>query len=217
MLSCVNLMRCTEFNRTFRAKSLFYRKYLFAFRSHPKSACQLIEKGHPMKNQSLSKESELRIKPTAAVRIPDQESELANRLRDAIGDESVVAFGRRCGINESTLRKYFYGTLPNIENLVAIADAANVTIEWLAAGRGPKQRGASASAAPALPASGSNDFAETDLDRLTTAIEAVEEGLARIGSQLSADKRAKLIAAAYDILEEDDQKENIIKFIKLAA
>lgn len=59
-----------------------------------------------------------------------------------MGDESATEFGRRCGVGEATLRNIIKsGAWPRTDNLVAIADAANVNIEWLAAGRGPKERG----------------------------------------------------------------------------
>ncbi|MFZ3141549.1 MAG: helix-turn-helix transcriptional regulator [Polaromonas sp.] len=64
-------------------------------------------------------------------------------MREVLGTESVTAFGRRCGIGEGTLRSYLNGTLPVIDKAISIADAANVNIEWLATGRGPKMRGAS--------------------------------------------------------------------------
>jgi hypothetical protein len=95
-----------------------------------------------MRNQSVTDDSELGPRHIEKVPSRNKDLELAVRLRDMLGQESVTAFGRRCGIGEATLRKYFSGTLPNSENLVAMADAGNVSIEWLAAGRGPKARGA---------------------------------------------------------------------------
>lgn len=66
--------------------------------------------------------------------------DIAARIRDAIGEEPVAAFGRRCGIGESLLRKYLAGSEPSATNLAKIADAAGVTVDWLATGRGPKRR-----------------------------------------------------------------------------
>lgn len=59
-----------------------------------------------------------------------------SRLREAIGNLSVNAFALKCGLAESLLRKYLSGeSLPGLEKLVAIADAAGVTVEWLATGQ----------------------------------------------------------------------------------
>lgn len=159
----------------------------------------------------------------------------SKRIHEVIGEESVASFSRRCGIGDSTIRKYLNGALPNSSNIVAIADTANVNIEWLASGRGPKLRGESQSTndsrkpptmvaysrmvegIPAAPPIQPSVFHIDDMKRLTLAIEAVEEGLASIYDSIPTDKRAKLIAAAYDLLIDMDQKDNVIKFIKLAA
>ncbi len=171
-----------------------------------------------MANQSLRPECALPNQGDQKVRIQNKESALATRLREAIGDEPVVAFGRRCGLNESTLRKYFYGTLPNIENLVAMADAANVNIEWLATGRGPKMRGApSIPMIPPAPLLQPSLINVDDLERLELAIESVEEGLRATRRTMEPPRYAQLVVAVYDLLADMDQKDNVLKFIKLAA
>jgi hypothetical protein len=82
--------------------------------------------------------------------IQKQESDFGKRLLETIGDEPVAAFGRRCGTSESLLRGYLnYGNKPGIDHLVAMADAGNVSIEWLASGRGSKQRRSAAQSASA--------------------------------------------------------------------
>lgn len=62
------------------------------------------------------------------------------RLRDAIGDEPVASFARRCDLPEATLRSYTNGNKPVYDKLSRIADAAGVTVDWLATGRGVKRR-----------------------------------------------------------------------------
>ncbi|MDB1109745.1 MULTISPECIES: XRE family transcriptional regulator [Pseudomonas] len=69
----------------------------------------------------------------------------SERLREAIGAQSVLAFSKRCGISDSLVRKYLAGSLPGTDNLVVMAKAAGVSIAWLAAGEGDKV----AQAAPA--------------------------------------------------------------------
>ncbi len=50
---------------------------------------------------------------------------------------SARAFARACGVSESAIRKWHGGNSePTREKLVAMAEAANVSIEWLATGRG---------------------------------------------------------------------------------
>lgn len=109
------------------------------------------------------------------------------------------------------LRKYLGGAQPSTDRLVAMADIAGVSIEWLAAGRGPRQR---QRAQPEVI---------SDRDRLVTAIRAVEQGLSLIGRTMAPDKKAELILAAYELISQDDataqaaQSAKIIQFIKLAA
>lgn len=62
----------------------------------------------------------------------------ASRLIHMIGDEPVSSFARRCGMPESSLRKYLTGSLPNSDNLVKMADTGGKSVEWLASGRIPK-------------------------------------------------------------------------------
>jgi transcriptional regulator with XRE-family HTH domain len=70
----------------------------------------------------------------------ERENGIAARIKQCIGDEPVAAFSRRCGIGESLMRKYLAGSEPSARNLARIADAAGVTLDWLATGRGPKRR-----------------------------------------------------------------------------
>ncbi|MBX3580788.1 MAG: helix-turn-helix transcriptional regulator [Rhizobiaceae bacterium] len=65
------------------------------------------------------------------------ETQFARRLELAISGESVHAFSKRAGIPDSTVRKYLAGTMPGLDNLIAMATAADVTLDWLAAERGP--------------------------------------------------------------------------------
>lgn len=68
------------------------------------------------------------------------ESTFASRLELALSGESTHAFSRRSGIPDSTLRKYLAGTMPGVDNLLAITETAGVTLDWLVAERGPMRR-----------------------------------------------------------------------------
>lgn len=59
------------------------------------------------------------------------------RLRQAINSESVNSFARKCDIPESLLRKYVGGkSKPGMDNLIKMAQVAEINIEWLATGEG---------------------------------------------------------------------------------
>ncbi|TBR38132.1 LexA family transcriptional regulator [Marinomonas agarivorans] len=57
-----------------------------------------------------------------------------DRLKEAIGDESVRSFSKRCGISESVIRKYLAGSHPVLDKLPKIAEATNKSMEWLVSG-----------------------------------------------------------------------------------
>lgn len=75
-------------------------------------------------------------------RFGKMESELvAGRIREVIGDEYIASFGRRCGLSEAVLRSYINDyRMPPLDKSAAIAAAGNVSIDWLATGRGPRER-----------------------------------------------------------------------------
>lgn len=57
-----------------------------------------------------------------------------------------------------------------------------------------------------------------DAGRLRLAIEAAEEGLAAARRMMPPDKKAELVLAVYDLLEEPGvNKERVLKLVKLAA
>ena len=61
----------------------------------------------------------------------------SERLSTVLGDMSGRAFSKETGISYSTIHNYLSGvSSPTLENLVTLADKANVSIEWLATGKG---------------------------------------------------------------------------------
>lgn len=62
------------------------------------------------------------------------------RMREAIGDESVNSFAKRCEIPEATMRGYFNGKIPSGDKILTIANVAQVSIEWLVSGREAKEQ-----------------------------------------------------------------------------
>lgn len=65
--------------------------------------------------------------------------QLGERLKSVIGDKSLRHFARDCDISDAVLRRYVAGSSePGITVVVKMANAAGVTVEWLATGRGSK-------------------------------------------------------------------------------
>jgi hypothetical protein len=151
------------------------------------------------------------------------EKHLANRISEIVGEESQAAFARRCGFSDALLRKYLQGAEPSLLRAVRIAQAANVNLEWLATGRGPKARGAPESASVVtMPAPAEPRPVFDDLARLTATITAVQEGLASVNLTLPPAKYAELVAAAYELMGGSSeaapaQSAHVVRFIRAAA
>ena len=69
-----------------------------------------------------------------------------------------MKFAEERGINYTTLRKALSGTRPRIDTFVSIAAAADVTVEWLATGRGPMRPGAQQAQSQTPAPFGSSDL-----------------------------------------------------------
>lgn len=96
---------------------------------------------------------------------------------------------------------------PGAESMEAFV-RAGINANWLLTGEGPMLL-ADASPQPA---------AVFDEARLEKSLEAVEAGLAAAGSTMAPAKKAAVVLAVYDLLQEPSvTKERVLKLIKLAA
>ena len=61
------------------------------------------------------------------------------RLNLARGSRAAVWLAQRTGLNPSTVQRYLSGSSPSIENAALIAEALDVSLDWLASmpGAGP--------------------------------------------------------------------------------
>ncbi|MBV6648236.1 MAG: helix-turn-helix transcriptional regulator [Hoeflea sp.] len=66
-----------------------------------------------------------------------QEATFADRLKVLIGEVPANRFAREVSVGESLIRKYLAGATPGIDKVVAIAEAKDVSLDWLARGVGP--------------------------------------------------------------------------------
>lgn len=58
------------------------------------------------------------------------------RLQEAMGSMSYVELSRRCGLSESTIRKYVQGKIyPGIDSAAMVAYACGVSLTWLITGQ----------------------------------------------------------------------------------
>lgn len=130
--------------------------------------------------------------------------------------ESGYSFAKKCGMAESLIRKYLSGeSLPGLDKLVTIADAADVRVGWLANNEGPKEKGASAEA----PFYSGEGFG-WDASLMTDIVEAVEEVLEELREKLIPSEKAKVITRMYEIYAEEGakpQKQEIRRQLRLVV
>jgi transcriptional regulator with XRE-family HTH domain len=133
---------------------------------------------------------------TAADHKIEADDSFAQRLRLALRGESVHAFAQRCGIGDSTMRKYMQGSLPGLDTAVVIAKGAGVRLEWLATGEGPMAEGAAPADSPAETVKAAEGV---DEDLLQAVVEGIELWLTRSKVTLGPQDKGRLVVLLYRI------------------
>src|SRR5215213_824245 len=73
-------------------------------------------------------------KPKHKINVGRAADTFHSRLSQIVDDESESSFARRAGIAKSGLNRLLKGGKPTLDVLIAIANAAAVSVEWLATG-----------------------------------------------------------------------------------
>lgn len=63
------------------------------------------------------------------------ETGFSDRLKELLEGQSARSFAQKAGMGDSTLRAILNGAMPRLDNLLRIAEAAGVSVEWLATGK----------------------------------------------------------------------------------
>lgn len=143
-----------------------------------------------------------------------------------MGGESIRKFASRLSVSEGTMRSYLRGvTCPDLKILAEIAEAAGVSMTWLATGEGPMRRTRAAEHisreerseyhawADRLIDGGAENLERTLSSMLTEsilemAVQLAEEQLEARGERLSPREKAKYLSVAirlYDSLPPDQR------------
>lgn len=161
-----------------------------------------VNKGVQRKRNSLSGSD-------SGVPILGKESELFGaRLTDVIGKESVRSFASRCGLSDRLVSAYAKGQKePGLVNLLALARAGGVLIDWLATGRGPKTR-AERDSAPHGAAQEPAVYNREGIDRarLRLALVMADDAARLVTEPVTPERRADLALAFYDRLGAPNDK-----------
>lgn len=135
----------------------------------------------------------------------DRITKLVLARRPELGVRNVKRdIANTCGISYEAVRQWFAGDTENIknENLVALADGYDTTVDWLLGGKGEPPRKADPKPQPTNEPSAP-----------VSAAEAVRKMLEKHGKGLTAEARQSIVRA----VEEDPQGENGSGFIITAA
>lgn len=149
--------------------------------------------------------------PDLTVREPNrQAAERAERLRHAARIAGGnVALARLSGIPLGTLNKYLAGGEMKLTAATALAEAAKVSLEWLATGAdsGEKPAVPSANTAPPRTPAPSNQseqprsiFSQIDIDKLTAAYDAVTDRFENDYARLETRPLLQAVILLYDML-----------------
>lgn len=114
------------------------------------------------------------------------------------------------GVPIGTYQKYEMGIrAPGAGAIEAFVTAGGINANWLLTGEGPMQLGD-------LQAAGWSGA--LDRERMRLAMEAVEEGIAEAHGTMAPARKAKLVLAVYDLMEEPSvTKAKVLQIVKFAA
>ncbi|QPC44987.1 helix-turn-helix transcriptional regulator [Kaustia mangrovi] len=119
-----------------------------------------------------------------------------DRLRVLLEDRSARSFAIEAGIAPTTFAKVVKRESdPTRTTLAAIADAADVSLDWLVCGRGAMRRSDAATA--------NQQSRHVTVEILEECIRLVDEWLARNERQMPADKKAQVVSMLYDMVAEN--------------
>ncbi len=128
--------------------------------------------------------------------------EFPRRLKQAIGNRSIHAFAKACGMSDSLIRKYLSGSLPGLDKALIMAKEGAVSLEWLTGGE--------------LSPFGTESAVGTsvDLELMETVIATTRQNFLERDIKLPPEEEAKVIRLIYELKsgsQEPDTKRKSIK------
>jgi hypothetical protein len=143
--------------------------------------------------------------------VPLDQEAMIERFRSAIrraGGNLVVA--QRSGIPKGTINNLLRGTDVRISNAYAIAVACDVSLDWLATGRGdnvahdlPKSEASQqADVTPHDPAKRTSLFSNLNMDQFALCLELVQTAFVRMKQDPDPRRVAQLTSLLYDAMQD---------------
>ena len=133
-------------------------------------------------------------------------TDVLDRLQSVLGAKSDSEICRMLDISRATIGSWRSRDSVPYSLCVNIAEDKDISLDWLLMGKGDMNPHAHPDA--------------VDIDRLTLAIETVEEGLESVNRIMVPDKKAQLVIAIYDLFEDEDTptiKQSTLKLVQSIA
>ncbi len=142
----------------------------------------------------------------------------SHRLREAMQGRSIREFASSATMSAGTLHNYLNDeSLPTLDKLISLANTANVSLNWLATGRGPVHLEHQVSK---LQEPGSEQATATekrlDVALLTAILECLEKTIVDLNIEMSPEKKSSVTVSIYDLYSElGDKAVNKDKIFRL--
>lgn len=151
-----------------------------------------------------------------------------SRLSALIGDERRYSWVKRAGLNSGVYQTIWgRNSIPGPETLIRIAEFTGCSLDWLLTGRGDMKEASNAASRDAIPNDQPHDPGVSDglpkaaprREALIGVIIGVETFLQEDGLAMTAEKKAELIVAIYELYLGGSEltPELFQTFVRLAA
>ncbi len=118
----------------------------------------------------------------------------ADRLKLLIEGTTVSGFARTVGLSESLIRKYLKGSEPSLSRAEQIARGAQVNLNWLASGVGPK----------------SKNNHDVNMAALSLALKITQVSNAKRANDFTEIERCRLLVFVYQFLQRNQKKGGLL-------
>ncbi|MCB1754760.1 MAG: helix-turn-helix transcriptional regulator [Gammaproteobacteria bacterium] len=127
------------------------------------------------------------------------------RLREAMQGRSIREFASSANMSAGTLHNYLNNeSLPTLDKLIALANTADVNLNWLATGVGTPARSHSQTSMSYREYA--NAEKRLDIMLLRAIIECLEQTTMNRQIAMSAEKKSSIVASIYDLCSEIGDK-----------
>jgi len=134
---------------------------------------------------------------------------------------SIREFASSASMSAGTLHNYLNDeSLPTLDKLIALANTGNVSINWLATGRGPmhKSHFDAAVSGGAVPSAQTGNGGNLNPTLLVAVLECLDLTIDRLKIPMSAVKKAGVAVSIYDLYSELGEqainKEKVVRLIE---